>query len=70
MWIDEYTEFRIGGIPNPEEVSSSGHGECYGACQDSWEYVCRNGPEVLSWLDVLFQTGIMFPTATIIRNDQ
>lgn len=26
--------------------------------------------EVLSWFDVLFQTGIVFPAGTIMRNDQ
>jgi hypothetical protein len=41
--LTRYTEFRIGGIPTPEEVSSSGHGECYEARQDSREDVCRNG---------------------------
>lgn len=66
MWIDEYTESRIGGIPYLE-VSS--YANATGHVKTLWK-TCRNGVRSLSWLDVLFLTGIMFPAVTIMRNDQ
>jgi hypothetical protein len=62
MWIDEYTESRISGIPNPLELSSSGHGEYSGGCQDCWECVCKNGVRSLSWLNVFFPDRYYVPS--------
>lgn len=62
-----FNEEIMSGWSPSLEVSS--YANATGHVKTLWK-TCRNGVRSLSWLDVLFLTGIMFPAVTIMRNDQ
>jgi hypothetical protein len=62
MWIDDYTEFRVGGISNPEEIYSSGMPNVTGHVKTLGKDVCRNGVRSFVSVWCAFPDGYCVPS--------